>query len=282
MKEIVIRNWDDLQKAFFDDVWDEKVMRYRDSRIYRGAADQEWDLIPSLNRVCGHDLSLESHVFRQFRKYGYAELADYTGFWSLLPVAQHHGLPTRLLDWTYSPMVAAHFATEDTEFYDRDGVIWQMDLKKFNVHMPPALRKKLEDTDSSIFTIGMLEKLVPDFAAMKALSSEPFVLFFEPSSMIDRIVNQYALFSVVSDPAVMISDIIEQKHIECTKIIIPREVKLEIRDKLDYINISERMIYPGLDGVCKWITRRYAALGPKYNSRENGQEKPAGEGKESI
>ena len=53
------------------------------------------------------------------------------------------------------------------------------------------------------------------------------------------------------------------------RIIIPAEVKLEIRDKLDYINISERMIYPGLDGICKWITRRYAALGPKYNKDRN-------------
>ena len=73
MREIVIRSWDDLQKSVFDDVWDPKLMRYRDSRIYRGAADQAWDLVPSLNRVCAHDLSLESHVFRQFRKYGYTE-----------------------------------------------------------------------------------------------------------------------------------------------------------------------------------------------------------------
>ena len=114
MQEIVIHNWDELQRAVFDDVWDEKVMRYRDNRIYRGTADQQWNLVPSLNRVCGHDLSLESQVFRSFRKYGYAELAEYSGFWKLLPVAQHHGLPTRLLDWTYSPLVAAHFATEDT------------------------------------------------------------------------------------------------------------------------------------------------------------------------
>ena len=87
--------------------------------------------------------------------------------------------------------------------------------------------------------------------------------------MIDRIVNQYALFSVVSDPAVLLSDLIEKKQIECSRIIIPREVKLEIRDKLDYINISERMIYPGLDGVCRWITRRYAALGPQYNQKRD-------------
>lgn len=271
MQEIVIHSWDELQQAVFDDVWDEKVMRYRDNCVYRGAADQQWDLVPSLNRVCAHDLSLESHVFRQFRKYGYAELAEYSGFWSLLPVAQHHGLPTRLLDWTYSPMVAAHFATEDTEYYDRDGVIWQLDLKQFKAQLPEILQMKLRESDSNIFTIGMLEKLIPDFDWMKTLSDEPYAVFFEPSSMIDRIVNQYALFSVMSDSSVLLSDWIREKQIECKKIIIPREVKLEIRDKLDYINISERMIYPGLDGVCKWITRRYAALGPKYNQKPTKQ-----------
>ena len=51
-----------------------------------------------------------------------------------------------------------------------------------------------------------------------------------------------------------------------TRLIIKKEAKLEIRDKLDYINISERMIYPGLDGICKWIARRYAPLGPIYNA----------------
>ena len=75
----------------------------------------------------------------------------------------------------------------------------------------------------------------------------------------------------MSDSSVLLSDWIKEKNIECKRIIIPKEVKLEIRDKLDYINISERMIYPGLDGVCKWITRRYAALGPMYNRKPQEQ-----------
>ena len=48
-KEIVVHNWDELQKAVFDDVWDPKISRYRDNRIYRGTADMNWDLIPLLN-----------------------------------------------------------------------------------------------------------------------------------------------------------------------------------------------------------------------------------------
>ena len=269
LREIVVHSWDELQSAVFDDVWDDKIMRYRDNCIYRGASDQRWDLVPSLNRVCAHDLTLEAQVFRSFRKYGYAELAGYSGFWRLLPVAQHHGLPTRLLDWTYSPLVAAHFATEDTSCYDRDGIIWRLDVTDFKRYLPEPLLGKLQETGSNIFTIGMLEKVIPDFERMRALTDEPYALFFEPSSMIDRIVNQYALFSVVSDPAVLLSDIIARRRIACRRIIIPKEVKLEIRDKLDYINISERMIYPGLDGVCRWITRRYSALGPLYN-RDRG------------
>lgn len=270
MQEIVVNNWDELQQAVFDDVWDSKVMRYRDNRIYRGTSDQCWDLTPSLNRVCSHNLALESQVLRSFRKYGYAELAGYSGFWQILPVAQHHGLPTRLLDWTYSPLVAAHFATEDTDCYDRDGVIWCLDVTDFKEYLPSPLLKKLQDTDSNIFTIGMLEKLIPNFDQMRELSDKPYAIFFEPSSLIDRIANQYALFSVVSDPSVLLSDILRERHIPGRRIIIPKEVKLEIRDKLDYINISERMIYPGLDGVCRWITRRYAALGPKYNGHHGG------------
>ena len=181
MQEIIIHNWDELQRAVFDDVWDEKIMRYRDNRIYRGMADESWNLVPSLNRVCGHDLSLETQVFRSFRKYGYAELAEYSGFWKLLPVAQHHGLPTRLLDWTYSPLVAAHFATEDTSCYDCDGVIWCLDVTDFRKYMPAPLLRKLVDTGSNIFTVGMLEKVIPDFEKMREMSDKPYAIFFEPS-----------------------------------------------------------------------------------------------------
>lgn len=266
MQEMVIHSWDELQQVVFDDVWDEKIMRYRDNRIYRGMSDSHWNLVPSLNRICAHNLALESHVLRSFRKYGYADLVNCPGFWRQLPVAQHHGLPTRLLDWTYSPLVAAHFATEDIGCYDRDGVIWCLDVTDFKAYLPHELRNKLKETGSNIFTIGMLESIIPNFQAMCALAQEPYALFFEPSSMIDRIANQYALFSVVSDPAVMLSDIVHKRDIPYRRIIIPKAVKLEIRDKLDYINISERMIYPGLDGVCKWITRRYSDLGPAHNA----------------
>lgn len=272
MREVVVHSWDDLQREIFDGVWDDSIMRYRNNCVYRGMAVEKWGLSHSLQRTCGHDLTLENQMLRSFRKYGYADLHHVHSFWQLLAMAQQFGLPTRLLDWTYSPLVAAHFATEDQDLYDQDGIIWRADIELLNEQLPSPLKCMLETERGNIFTMEMLDRIGGDFDMLLAQEEgAPFGLFFEPASAVNRIANQYALFSICSRADVKLSDLAAPER--CFKrIVIPREVKLEIRDKLDYINISERMIYPGLDGICKWITRRYANLGPRYNQdRTNGQ-----------
>ncbi len=176
-------------------------------------------------------------------------------------------------------LVQAAVATEDQRFYNSDGVIICMDIPAMNKHLPPIYREQLLLEKCNIFTMDMMEKTAHSLDQLKGqeVLEKPFALFFEPASVVDRIANQYALFSVVSDVRVPINAI-EGANEAMRKIIIPARVKLEIRDKLDYINISERMIYPGLDGICKWITRRFANLGPRYNAggpNLNGKEPPS-------
>ncbi len=272
MREIVIHSWDELQKHLFDNVWDEQTQRYRSNYIYRGVAHSEYGLTPSLNRYCSHDLTLEDSLLRNFKKYGSADLGGYQNFWQLVALAQHHGLPTRLLDWSYSPLVAAHFATCDVSEYDHDGAITCVNFELLNAQLPKPMVDKVIEYKSKCFTIDMLNETVTNFKDLEKMSDKPFVFFFEPASISDRIVNQYALFSVVSDPSVSLLDILKDYPELCEKIIIPKEVKLEIRDKLDYINISERFIYPGLDGICQWLTRRYMDLGPKYNKNHHNHD----------
>ncbi len=268
MRDVVIRNWEELQRTIFEGVWDDRVMRYRANYVYRGMSRADWGLTPSLNRACAHDLTLEKQLLRSLRKYGCADLPPDATVWQLLVIGQQFGLPTRLLDWTYSPLVAAHFATEDQTQYDRDGVIYCANVEEMNRNLPPVFRERLLREKTNVFTMEMMELAASTLENLKQQEVRgcPYVLFFEPASVVDRIANQYALFSVCSDVETGV-DTVPWAESCLRRIIIPAMVKLEIRDKLDYINISERMIYPGLDGICKWITRRFADLGPRYNVR---------------
>ena len=80
----------------------------------------------------------------------------------------------------------------------------------------------------------------------------------EPPSIDDRIVNQYAFCSVMNDPCMVLDDWLEAYPGIARKIIIPAGLKWEIRDKLDQANINERVLFPGLDGLSRWLKRHYS------------------------
>jgi hypothetical protein len=86
-------------------------------------------------------------------------------------------------------------------------------------------------------------------------------VFFEPPAIDDRIVNQFAYFSVLSNPYLSMDDWLNMPHVsgkvEAVKIVIPKELKWEVRDKLDQSNINERVLMTGLDGLCAWLKRHY-------------------------
>lgn len=258
MEEIVVQSWDQLNKELYENSWKPDLALHRSPYIFRGLANKHYKLRTSLMRLGGDYASLESHLLRNFRKYAPRQTVPGESVWNWLALAQHHGLPTRLLDWTYSPYVALHFATANPAHFDQDGVVWCLNYIEAKKYLPKRLKESLERSGGgNVFTAEMLSEASATFEGFTQPDDADFVVIFEPPSFDERIVNQFALFSMVSQPTVTLDDWMANKPNLYRRIIIPASLKWEVRDKLDMANITERVLFPGLEGISRWLKRYY-------------------------
>jgi hypothetical protein len=255
--EIRVESWAELQERLFADAWQEELGLFRSHFAFRGCGDAGVDLSSALARLGRDADTRERHLVRNFRKYAAGDSVPVDSPWNWLALGQHHGLPTRLLDWTFSPYVALHFATADLRHYERDGTVWLVDYVQLHRRLPEPLRKAVAEGEGAIvFTTELLTELVPDVRELSRLG-EDFVLFVEPPSFDERIVNQYALFSITSRADLPLHEWLADNPDLWRKLIIPAGLKWEVRDKLDQANMTERVLFPGLDGLSSWLTRHY-------------------------
>jgi FRG domain-containing protein len=271
MQEKTASSWKDLANELFDDSYDESLQRHRSPYVFRGLP-AEYPLLTSLDRL-NHDPNtvgkIERALFRSFRKYAYSEVAPGTSEWKWLAIAQHHGLPTRLLDWTFSPFVALHFATNDLSNMDSDGVVWCVNFVEAQDWLPTELQGLLRKEQTKAFSVEILESKFPRIQDVEKLKGrrEQFAFFFEPPALDLRIVNQNGLFSFMNSPLQRIDTWLQSAAADSPnlskKIVIPAKLKWEVRDKLDSSNITERVLFPGLDGLSTWLRRWYSPKNPQ-------------------
>jgi hypothetical protein len=257
-KTRTLQSWTDVLDALYAGSWNPALQRFRSPFAFRGLSDADHTLSSSLLRLAdGADTrKLELALLRNFRKYAATEGTHADSIWEWLALGQHRGLPTRLLDWTYSPLVALHFATETPADFDRDGVVWCVDFVEANKRLPGRLRRILAHEGSETLTVDMLAvfKELRDF---DALARATFLVFLEPPAIDRRILNQFALFSLMSSPTACMDDWLGQHPDLCRRVVIPAALKWEIRDKLDQANVNERILFPDLDGLSRWLARYY-------------------------
>lgn len=262
MTEIRVSSWNELNEQLYQESFNADIGRIRSSWAYRGVSSADYPLTTSLSRLGGSFAQMEPHLLRNFRKYARRSDVQSDSVWNWLSVAQHHGLPTRLLDWTFSPQVAMHFATARLREFERDAVIWTVDFVKAHALLPKPLRKEMESEAADVFTVEMLARRAETLEEFDRLDDDPFVVFFEPPSLDDRIVNQFALFSVMSCPETHLEEWLSAHPGLYRRIVIPAELKWEVRDKLDQANVTERVLFPGLDGLSAWLKRYYSPRCP--------------------
>jgi hypothetical protein len=257
LEEVRISSWSELHDALFQGSWNEDIKRFRSSFAFRGLNQNHKRIENSLMQLGTDFSSMEKHLIRNFRKYAHKDVVEYDSIWNWLSLAKHHGLPTRLIDWTFSPYVAMHFLTSSMHKYSEDGAILAVNYVEVHQHLPDKLKNLLMEEGSDVFTIDMLNNAIRDLNEFDTLSREVFLLFYEPPSMDERIINQYALFSLLSSSGATVDEWLKKYPGTIKKFVIPADLKWEIRDKLDQANITERVLFPGLDGLSKWLKRLY-------------------------
>lgn len=270
MQSTKIRSWQQLANEVFAGSFNRTLNRHRSPYVFRGLSS-DYPLLTSLDRL-GQPTNkvrmIEAALFRSFRKYAYQDVQPGTTEWQWLAIAQHHGLPTRLLDWTFSPFVAMHFATNDLTRMDEDGVIWCVNFIEAQDWLPTELRELLQSSNTNAFSVELLETKFQTIQSVEILKGrhEAFAFFFEPPALDLRIVNQNGLFSFMNNPSYRLDHWLEEATAQsktlAKKLLIPKKLKWEIRDKLDSSNITERVLFPGLDGLCTWLRRWYSPRQP--------------------
>jgi hypothetical protein len=264
IRQVTVRSLGELIDELTPSEPDPITGRRRDSGVYRGSHDAARPLLTSLDRLGEADAphgkaELEEHILRNFARYSRPHLSNSpVNDWELLVTAQHHGVPTRLLDWTYSPLVAAHFATRGP-VGERDLAVWRLDWQQVHeAYGFPKLALLIEDLHE---LFGEGERIFTPWRLFRRTETEqPFTCMIEPPSLDGRIVAQAAVFTLCSEKRKPFDRFLSEQGLApaLTKFIIPAADAPRVRDQLDLASVDERRLFPDLDGVAAAILRYYS------------------------
>lgn len=230
--------------------------------VFRGQS-KDWDLLPKIFRyedipeLANSFSEFESRIQQQFNLQALPFLnTKPSNILEWLAVAQHHGTPTRLLDWTFSPLVALYFAVEDDLDDDEYGVVWA-----FWTNSIEKLPKRLFDVETLITSDQLDQQLntlcgeeIPDMNSDVAYLNG---FLYMPSHINTRISAQQACLTIHTFPPVALNRCKTLNYgLTLRKFIIPSNQKPIIRHELIKLGITPYQIYPDLEGISKSIRWR--------------------------
>lgn len=247
---IALGSWNKA-KHYFDSLLDEN----RDW-IFRGHYKAEWPLQPSLERILSRapiDLAIENKIIAEFKRRAHQYLSAPEiprDLFEWLALMQHHGSPTRLLDWSRSPYISAFIAFEDTFKEEGDVAIWAIDsqwlhecsMRRLEVAWAREVNSETLRSDSELTRLMRCDVRV--------------VMPMEPERMNERLTIQQGLFlfpsgKELSFEAALADYVSEDSPKHVRKVTLPKSEGLNCLVDLQRMNINAASLFPGLDGFAR-------------------------------
>lgn len=218
----------------------EVLSNYRKSNrwVFRGHVDPSWKLVPKAGRE-PYSTTDDLSIFKAWKRRAIEYVVNPPdNDWDWMAIAQHHGLATRLLDWTYNPLVAAYFAT---------------------THMLQS--------EAHIYAFKPSRFLIPESTTPKYYKR---ISLYKPKGVVSRIARQGGVFTAHGEPNISLDKkLYDDDVLECITITAPyvRELPFE----LNHYGVNSAYVFPDLDGLSKhtnWYTENKEYWASQMDSGE--------------
>lgn len=195
--------------------------------LFRGQSNIDWQLIPKAGRI--QYISVDNGM-SSFNEWSKLAVAYYPNLpiddWERLAIAQHHGLATCFLDWTFNPLVALYYACAENDLVD--GAVYCFAPEHF-----------------------VREGRRPSLEKLKFTG-----VVFAPNAITPRILNQKSVFTVhlPSNSSLLVKPHHKlNNQTNLTKLVIPSKLKLDILKMLNDFGINSVTLFPDLEGLSQFI-----------------------------
>ena len=213
---------------------------------FRGHANKNWNLVPSIFRDEGKK---EIDYLKEFKQDATLLVEPRPREpYEWLFIMRHNHIPTRLLDWTESPLVATFFAVNDIAHNDEDGALWNL--------LPLELNRNVdlfeqETVLPSFEEDEFLDAYTPEkFASAKPENRRKTLAFLAPRNS-NRMQAQLSVFTINHYDKTPIDQIGDGNHL--WKYVIPQEAKITLKKELDMLRINHFQLFPELPYIYQKI-----------------------------
>lgn len=273
--EIAVKSWDELRTKLTkmgDEIW-----------YFRGHTNSAWGLQPKLERAI--ITYQEKELFDEFKRSAHLYTLSNSRLetrMEWLSLMQFHGAPTRLLDWTRSPYVAAFFAVNDLQVSEQFAAVWAINIseifkltrRKFekDIRFKPLFEDRylyhytlLNDDFKNSFLSEWYEEEEYKFPSI-VLPIAPYYAHPQLTIQQGTYLAQTRLFKDDAVTQVSFEEALSHTMEEefdprwIKKFCLPSKLRPQMLRELNAMNINDATLFPGLDGLAKYLAKKVSVL----------------------